>query len=160
MKTVIKKDIVKLVAAIFIVSIISSCGSKDGDGLYSDTKTVTYAFKLDDASAEYVTAVIVYGDKLALPSTYEYQGSAAWEVSFSANTGFSPFMYISLVKKNGITPQTFPVTLSYQAGIVNGDKYQDLDKSWTFDDLEEYNEFFVNSPDDPDGDSGDDSSQA
>lgn len=139
---------IRLLAILLVAAITFSCGSEDGNGLYSDTKTVTYAFKLDDASAQYVTALIVYGDRLGVPQTALYQGTAKWEVSFSTDAGYSPFMYVSLVKKEDAIPQTFPVKLSYQAGIVSGTNYQSLDKSWTFDDLDEYNEFFVNSPDD------------
>lgn len=143
-----RRGIIKLFLTMFIVVAIVSCGDKDGEGLYSDTKNVTYAFKLDDATAEYVTALIVYGDRMGLSQTVTYNGSAPWELSFDAPIGLSPFMYVSLVKKDGVTPQTFPVTLSYQGGIVNGESYQSLSQSWTFDDLDDYNEFFVHSPED------------
>lgn len=143
-----KKAILNYLAVLFAAFIVASCGSKDGDGLYSDTKTVTYAFKLDDASAQYVTALIVYGDRLGVSQTEHYLGSAQWEVSFSADAGFSPFMFISLVKKDEVVPQAFPVKLSYKAGIVNGTAYQPQDGSWTFDDIDEYNDFFVHSPED------------
>ena len=118
-----RRGIIKLFLTMFIVVAIVSCGDKDGEGLYSDTKNVTYAFKLDDATAEYVTALIVYGDRMGLSQTVTYNGSAPWELSFDAPIGLSPFMYVSLVKKDGVTPQTFPVTLSYQGGIINGESY-------------------------------------
>lgn len=143
-----RRGIIKLFLTMFIVVAIVSCGDKDADGLYSDTKEVTYAFKLDDASTEYVTAIIVYVDRMGVPVTVEYKGSAPWEMSFNAPIGLSPFMYASLVKKDGVTPQTFPVTLSCQGGIINGESYQPLNQSWTFDDLDDYNEFFVHSPED------------
>lgn len=139
---------IKTLAILIAVAVISSCGSKDGDGIYSDTKTITYGFQLDDASSEYVTAVIVYGDRSSLPQTVAYQGSAPWEISFSTSSGFSPFMYISLVKKTDVTPQTFPLTLSYQAGIVNGENYQSLSEEFTFDNLVDYEKFFDNNLDD------------
>lgn len=141
-KTNNKGNIIKLFMTLLIVAIMASCGDKDADGLYSDTKEVTYAFKLDDASTEYVTAIIVYVDRMGVPVTVEYKGSAPWKMSFNAPIGLSPFMYASLVKKDGVTPQTFPVTLSCQGGIINGESYQPLNQSWTFDDLDEYNEFF------------------
>lgn len=137
---------IKALALLVAVAVISSCGSKDGDGIYSDTKTVTYGFQLDDASSEYVTAIIGYVDRSSLPQTVQYQGSAPWEISFSVPSGFSPLMNIYLVKKSGVTPQ-FPLTLSYQAGIVNGENYQSLSEEFTFDDLDDYERFFDDNPD-------------
>ena len=85
-----RRGIIKLFLTMFIVVAIVSCGDKDGEGLYSDTKNVTYAFKLDDATAEYVTALIVYGDRMGLSQTVTYNGSAPWELSFDAPIGLSP----------------------------------------------------------------------
>lgn len=136
----------KTIALFFLVTgalFTVSCSNDDSPFVQVDGfKTVSYGFKMDESSVAGLKVNITYVDQTTVNKGIDYNGNYEWIKSFTVPVGFIPAMTMQVVRGSSTTPQTFPVTIKFKAGITNGGAWSPLEVDRKFNNLTDYNKFF------------------